>query len=417
MHETLFALLGLLAGLVILLWRHGRWRARVVELETLLVKEREASAAGRALLADAERRLGDTFGALSAEALRRNNQTFLELAREHLGGLRERADGDLAARQQAVDALIAPIHQALDKLAGETRAMEQARMRNLGELEQQVRGLLGAQQALRDETGRLVAALRRPEARGRWGEVQLRRVVEMAGMLEHVDFDEQQSADDGQRPDMVARLPGGRNLVIDAKTPLVAYLEAVDAGADDARERALDRFARHLREHVQRLSAKAYWQQFAPTPEFVVLFLPGEAFLGAALRHDPDLIEYASARKVILATPTTLLALLKAVHHGWRQEALAENARRVGQLGAELHERLARLGEHWNAVGKHLGQTVKAYNEATGSLEARVLVTARKFEELRVAPAGQTLATPTTVDRVPRALAEVEPDRAPGPES
>jgi DNA recombination protein RmuC len=240
--------------------------------------------------------------------------------------------------------------------------------------------------------------------RGRWGEVQLKRVVEMAGMLEHCDFYEQESSADGRRPDMLVRLPGGKTLVLDSKAPVSAYLEAVEAEHEDARGRALARFVQHVRTHIQQLAAKSYWDQFEQSPEFVVMFLPGEAFFSAALQQDPELIEYASAQKVILATPTTLLALLKAVYYGWRQEALAENARQVSQLGALLYERLSKLGEHWNSVGKNLGQAVKAYNDATGSLETRVLVTARKFEELQVAPEGKALAECVTLDQATRVL-------------
>jgi len=238
--------------------------------------------------------------------------------------------------------------------------------------------------------------------------VQLRRVVELAGMLEHCDFDEQEATPDGRRPDMVVRLPGGKNIVLDAKAPLAAYLEASEEEQAVARSRALARYAQHVRNHVQQLSAKAYWDQFAPAPEFVVLFLPGEAFFAAALREDPGLIEYASERKVILATPTTLLALLKAVYYGWRQEALADNARQVGQLGAQLYERLSKLGEHWSSVGKNLGQAVKAYNDATGSLENRVLVSARKFEDFKVAPEGRHLPPATPLEQTTRGLSATE---------
>jgi DNA recombination protein RmuC len=408
MDASLAALLGLalgtLAGLLLLFWQRGRWLARIAELETRLEQERGRAGEQAALLERAERELGNAFKSLSADALRSNNQAFLDLARENLASFQEQAKGDLAARQHAVATLVKPLAETLDKLNAQQRDMEQLRSGAYASLTEQVKGLLAAQHDLKSETQRLVTSLRRPEVRGRWGEVQLRRVVEMAGMLDHCDFFEQESTGDGRRPDMVVRLPGGKSVVLDSKAPLAAYLEAVEATQEDGRQRALARYAQHVRGHVQQLAAKTYWDQFAPAPEFVVLFLPGESFFAAALQEDPELIEYASALKVILATPTTLLALLKAVYYGWRQEALADNARQVSQLGAQLYERLSKLAEHWNGVGKNLSQAVKAYNDATGSLESRVLVTARKFEELQVAPEGKSLATLAQVELSTRAL-------------
>ncbi len=410
--EILFAALaGLALGLLLLFWQRGRWLADVAQLREQaaglrqqLDQERRGGEERRLLVAAAETQLADAFNALSAQALARNNQAFLDLATQNLALFQETAKGDLAARQQAVAGLVKPLSEELAKLAGQTQALEKARAESYGQLSEQVKNLFGVQQELKLETGRLVSALRRPEVRGRWGEVQLKRVVEMAGMLEHCDFYEQESSADGRRPDMLVRLPGGKTLVLDSKTPVAAYLEAVEAEHEDARGRALVRFVQHVRTHIQQLAGKSYWDQFEQSPEFVVMFLPGEAFFSAALQQDPELIEYASAQKVILATPTTLLALLKAVYYGWRQEALAENARQVSQLGALLYERLSKLGEHWNSVGKNLGQAVKAYNDATGSLETRVLVTARKFEELQVAPEGKALAECVTLDQATRAL-------------
>ena len=410
--EILFAALaGLALGLLFLFWQRGRWLADVAQLREQaaglrqqLEQERRGGEERRLLVAAAETQLADAFNALSAQALARNNQVFLDLATQNLALFQETARGDLAARQQAVAGLVKPLSEELAKLAGQTQALEKARAESYGQLSEQVKNLFGAQQELKLETGRLVSALRRPEVRGRWGEVQLKRVVEMAGMLEHCDFYEQESCSDGRRPDMLVRLPGGKTLVLDSKAPVSAYLEAVEAEHEDARGRALARFVQHVRTHIQQLAAKSYWDQFEQSPEFVVMFLPGEAFFSAALQQDPELIEYASAQKVILATPTTLLALLKAVYYGWRQEALAENARQVSQLGALLYERLSKLGEHWNSVGKNLGQAVKAYNDATGSLETRVLVTARKFEELQVAPEGKALAECVTLDQATRVL-------------
>jgi DNA recombination protein RmuC len=403
--------LGLMFGLVILFWRRGRWlaeaaqlRAQLAGLNEQLVREQQSAEDRRQSMAVAQTQLADAFNALSAQALARNNQAFLDLATQNLARFQEAAKGDLAARQQAVAGLVQPLSEEIARLAGQTQALEKARAESYGQLSEQVKSLFGAQQALRQETGRLVNALRRPEVRGRWGEVQLKRVVEMAGMLEHCDFFEQESGDDGRRPDMLVRLPGGKTVVLDSKAPLAAYLEAVDADQEGVRQAALLRFVQHVRTHIQQLAAKTYWDQFEQSPEFVVMFLPGEAFFSAALQQDPELIEYASAQKVILATPTTLLALLKAVYYGWRQEALADNARQVSELGALLYERLSKLGEHWNSVGKNLGQAVKAYNDATGSLESRVLVTARKFEELQVAPQGKDLPVIPGVDQLTRTL-------------
>jgi len=411
MEYLLGALAGLAAGLLLLFWQRGRWLAEAARLKAeaeglaaRLEQERRGAEEKQALLGAAEKQLADAFNALSAEALARNNQAFLDLATQNLKVFQETAKGDLAARQQAVEGLVKPLAEELAKLSGQTQALEKARAESYGQLTEQVKGLLTAQQDLRGETGRLVNALRRPEVRGRWGEVQLKRVVEMAGMQDHCDFYEQEVAADGKRPDMLVRLPGGKTLVLDSKAPVAAFLEAAEALDDGARGRALERFAQHVRTHIQQLSQKAYWDQFPDAPEFVVLFLPGESFFSAALQQDPELIEYASERKVILATPTTLLALLKAVYYGWRQEALADNARQVSELGAQLYERLAKLGEHWSSVGKNLSQAVKAYNDATGSLESRVMVSARKFEELHVAPEGKKLPELNPVEQAPRAL-------------
>ena len=411
MEYLLGALAGLAAGLLLLFWQRGRWLAEAARLKAeaeglaaRLEQERRGAEEKQALLGAAEKQLADAFNALSAEALARNNQAFLDLATQNLKVFQETAKGDLAARQQAVEGLVKPLAEELARLSGQTQALEKARAESYGQLSEQVKGLLTAQQDLRGETGRLVNALRRPEVRGRWGEVQLKRVVEMAGMQDHCDFFEQEVAADGKRPDMLVRLPGGKTLVLDSKAPVAAFLEAAEALDDGARGRALERFAQHVRTHIQQLSQKAYWDQFPDAPEFVVLFLPGESFFSAALQQDPELIEYASERKVILATPTTLLALLKAVYYGWRQEALADNARQVSELGAQLYERLAKLGEHWTGVGKNLSQAVKAYNDATGSLESRVMVSARKFEELHVAPEGKKLPELNPVEQAPRAL-------------
>jgi DNA recombination protein RmuC len=269
---------------------------------------------------------------------------------------------------------------------------------------------------LKSETANLVKALRAPQTRGRWGELQLKRVVEMAGMLDHCDFFEQESTDTEEgrlRPDLVVKLPGGKNIVVDAKAPLAAYLEALEAPDDDARRRALVDHARQVKDHLTKLGRKSYWEQFQPSPDFVVLFLPGETFYSAALEIDPGLIEYGVEQRVILATPTTLIALLRAVAYGWKQEALTENAREVSALGKELYERLATLADHWSDVGKHLGGAVGAFNKAVGSLETRVLVSARKFRDLKVAPESKEIASTAPLDSVPRALQAQETETLP----
>lgn len=361
--------------------------------------------------------LADTFKALSAEALAQSNQSFLELAKATLAREQEAARGELARRQQAIGELVAPVKTTLEKFEQQMGGIEKARIEAYSTLTEQVKSLAESQGQLRMETANLVKALRAPQTRGRWGELQLKRVVEMAGMLDHCDFLEQQSTDteDGRlRPDMIIKLPGGKNIVVDAKAPLAAYLDALEMQDEGERRKKLLDHARQVRDHLTLLGRKSYWEQFQPSPDFVVLFLPGETFYAAALEADPSLIESGVENRVILATPTTLIALLRAVAFGWKQEALNDNAQRISVLGRELYERLATLAEHWGAVGKNLGEAVGAYNKAVGSLESRVLVSARKFRELQAAPEGKEIRDLAPIEVQVRNLQASELPRPPG---
>ncbi len=389
---------------------HAAQQARLTErevaiarLETQLTEQERASTKQLAELKDLHARFQDSFKALSSDALKSNNSQFLELARETLSKFQEGAQGDLSKRQEAINALVTPLREALKSVDEKVGALEKAREGAYQGLREQLRSLAQTQVQLQGETANLVQALRTPNVRGQWGEVQLEKTVRLAGMVEYVDFVQQESSstEEGRlRPDLIVRLPNGNQVVIDAKTPLDAYLLAIAATDPAERTRQLDRHARQIRDHIKKLGSKQYWKQFEPSPEFVVLFLPGEAFFSAALEQDPGLIEIGTRDNVILATPTTLIALLKAVAFGWRQEQIAQQAQAISDLGRELYERLCTAGGHFEKVGSHLGRSVDAYNSAIRSFDTRVLVSARKFVEL--APiSAKSLPTLAPLDHAP----------------
>ncbi len=372
----------------------GELEKQQAVMQTAVEKERQATEEKLAALREIQQQLPETFRSASAKAMRENSQSFMELAGATMTKYLTGAMGELDKRQQTIAETIKPVQTALERYEQQIRAMENAREKAYGGLKEQVKSLAAGQSALEKETGRLVQALRRPHVRGRWGEFTLRRVAEISGMTDRCDFTEQASVstDSGAlRPDMIIHLPGERQIVVDAKVPLNAYLEALEADGADARERLMDQHVKHIHNHIHQLSLKSYWRQFQPTPEFVVMFIPGENFFSAALLQDPLLIENATAKGVIPATPTTLISLLKTVAMGWRQEAMARNARAVSKLGTELYQRLSVMTRHLSALGKDIDRATRSYNDLVGSFERRVMPSARRFGELGIGSDTETL--------------------------
>jgi DNA recombination protein RmuC len=366
------------------------------------------------LLEKAKEKLTDTFQAISATALKDSHESFLELAKATLGKYQEGAERDLALRQKEVKQIVGPVKESLEKYDRQVQEMERIRQKAYGSLSQQVESLMTSQQQLQKETANLVKALRTPHVRGRWGEITLRRVAELAGMLKHCDFFEQESKDTEQgrlRPDMIVRLPNEKQIVVDSKAPLLAYLEEVEAQTEEERTNKLALHSRQIQTHMNKLSQKVYWEQFHPTPEFVVLFIPGESFFSSALEYNPGLIEEGVSKGVILATPTTLISLLKAVAFGWRQEIMTENAAAISKLGRQLYERINTMAEHLQNLGKNIEKCVSTYNQVVGSFERRVLASARKFSDLGIAKKdGAEIPYVAPAEKTTRQISLAEPN-------
>ena len=379
-------------------------------LAASLEAERRAGAEKLELLQDAETKLRDAFSALSSQALKQNTESFLHLARASLGEFQKTATMDLEGRHKAIDALVAPLRESLTRVDSKLNEVERGRASSQAQLSEQLRSLSQAQNVLHSETTKLARALRSPNVRGQWGEIQLRRILESAGLLQEVHFDFKDSAhtDDGRvSPDVVIKLPGGKNVVVDAKVPLNAYLDAMETDEDQLRDQKLKDHARQLKDHVNRLANKNYWAHFQPAPDIVVMFVPGEALLSSAMQHDATLLEFSMGKGIMLASPLSLIALLKAIAYGWQQDMVAKNAQEISELGRNLYDRIAKLAEHFENVGRSLAKAVQCYNGAVGTLESRVLVTARRLKDKGVSP-SEEFRELETVDQTPRLLGAPE---------
>ena len=375
-------------------------RVEIAALQATLEAERAATVERLDAEAEAEQRLREAFGALAGDALKRNNEAFAELAAAKLATVKATADGDLAQRQQAIEGMVGPLRESLERVQQQLNAVERDRAGSYSKLLEQVSMMRTTSEQLQKETTQLVTALRAPQVRGRWGEMQLERAVEAAGMTEHIDYVTQATVagPDGRlRPDLVVRLVGGKNVVVDSKVAFSGYLEAMEARDEATRAARLKAHARHLRDHIDALGAKSYWEHFTPSPEFVVCFVPADAFLDAALREDPALLERAFDQNVVVATPSTLVALLRTIAYTWRQEALAENAAEVHRLGRELYQRVSTMGGHIDKLGRSLNTAVGDYNKTVSSLESRVLVTARRMIDLEVVSPADAIAPPSQI--------------------